>query len=403
MEKEKYVSRERRKQIIEAIEKKRDSKVITFLTSDRPNLGFSISTELVSILHRHILAVEEQSRSRIDLFLYSRGGHSDVPWTIVSMLREYCAKGAFCVLIPYRAHSAATLIAIGADEIVMTKKAELGPIDITINNGPYNPRDEKTNERLPISVEDVTGYFDLLDKVGCERSEEKMRGFESLTSKVHPIVLGMVSRILEQTELVALRVLGTRSKPFNEEKNQMIVRRLSEIYSHSHTISRTEAIQQLGLDHIVDAESIGISEELWSLYEEYNELFQLDKPFLPEEHIIANNIEENTWEGLNLACIESIKRFDIYRKSLTVRRLRQTQPQVTLNVSNISFPTINIPALPPEVTPEHIRQIVEKIVSAQFQSIVNNAARSAVSEFLKALPSTGFEHISFNSGWLKED
>lgn len=397
------MSRERRKQIINAIEEKRNSKVIVLLTSDRPNLGFSISTELVSILHRHILGIEELSRSKIDLFLYSRGGHSDVPWTIVSMLREYCAKGVFSVLIPYRAHSAATLIALGADEIVMTKKAELGPIDITINNGPYNPRDEKTNERLPISVEDVTGYFDLLDKVGCERSEEKMRGFESLTSKVHPMALGMVSRILEQTELVALRVLGTRSKSFNEEKNQMIVRRLSEIYSHSHTISRTEAVQQLGLDHIIDAESIGVSEELWSLYEEYHELFQLDKPFLPEEYIIANNIEEHTWEGLNLACIESMKRFDVYRKSLIVRRLRQSQPQVTLNVSNISFPTINIPTLPPDVTPEQIRQIVEKIVSTQFQSIVNNAARAAVSEFLKALPSTGFEHISCNSGWLKED
>ncbi len=397
------MSRDKRKQIIESIEKKRNSKLIAFLTSDRPNLGFSISTDVVSILHRHILAIEEQDQFKIDLFLYSRGGHSDVPWTIVSMFREYCTKGSFSVLIPYRAHSAATLIAIGADEIVMTKKAELGPIDITINNGPYNPKDEKTNDRLPISVEDVTGYFDLLDKVGCERSEEKMRGFKALTNKVHPMALGMVSRILEQTELVALRVLGTRSKPFTEEKNQMIVRRLSEIYSHSHTISRTEAVQELGLDHIINAEDAGIAEELWALYEEYNALFQLDQPFFPEEYIIANELDESTWDNLNLACIESVKRFDIYRKSLKVRRLKQNQPQVTLNVSNISFPTINIPALPPDVTPDHIRQIVEKIVSSQFQSIVNNTARAAVHEFLKTLPSAGFEHISFNSGWLKED
>ncbi|MCF6159347.1 MAG: hypothetical protein E3K32_12450 [wastewater metagenome] len=394
--------KKKRRDLIKAIEEKRNSKLIVFLTSDRPNLGFSITTDVVPILHKHILAIEDAKRSKIDLLLYSRGGHSDVPWTIVSMFREYF-NGSFCVLLPYKAHSAATLIAIGADEIVMTKKAELGPIDITINNGPYNQRDEKTGDRLPISVEDVTGYFDLFNKMGCERPEEKLRGLEQLTERVHPMALGMVSRILEQTELIALRLLGTRVKPFTEEKNKEIVRRISEIYSHSHTISRTEAIQQLGLKQIVKAEDIGISEELWSLYEEYNTLFQLNKPFMPEEYLVTNNLDENTWHNLYLACVESISRFDTYQKSLRVRRLKQSQPQVTLNISNIAFPAINIPQLPPDVTSEQIRKIVEKIVSAQFQSIVNNAVKVAVNEFLKALPSAGFEHISFKSSWIEED
>lgn len=63
------------------------------------------------------------------------------------MFREYSQKGSFSVLIPYRAHSAATVIALGADEIVMTKKAELGPIDITIGSGPYNPTEKDTHIR----------------------------------------------------------------------------------------------------------------------------------------------------------------------------------------------------------------------------------------------------------------
>jgi hypothetical protein len=398
---ERDISKEKRKDLMRIIEEKRNSKLIIFLTSDRPNLDFSIASDVIPILHKHILAIEETKRLKVDLFLYSRGGHSDVPWTIVSMFREYF-KGPLCVLIPYKAHSAATIIAIGADEIVMTKKAELGPIDITINNGPYNPRDEKSGDRLPISVEDVTGYFDLLDKVGCERSEEKMRGFEELTNKVHPMALGMVSRILEQTELIALRVLSTRKEPFTEEKNKEIVRRLSEIYSHSHTISRTEAIQ-LGLEQVVRAEDANISEELWSLYEEYNKLFQLDKPFMPEEYLVANDVDEHSWYDLDLACIESINRLDLYRKNLRVRRLKKSQPQVSLNVSNIAFPAINIPTLPPDVTPEQIRAIVEKIVSTQFQTIINTSVKTAVNEFLKALPSAGFEHFSFNSGWIKED
>jgi len=136
------MSRERRKSIIREIEKKRDSKVITYVTSDRPNLSAHIAGDVVSLIHEHILAVKKEERNKLDLFIYSRGGQSDVPWTIVSMFREYSEEGSFSVLIPYRAHSAATVIALGADEIVMTKKAELGPIDITMGSGPYNPTEK---------------------------------------------------------------------------------------------------------------------------------------------------------------------------------------------------------------------------------------------------------------------
>lgn len=231
------MSRESREKIIQEIEKKLKAKVICYVTSDRPGLSVQISADVVSLIHEHILPLGEEERSKLALFIYSRGGQSDVPWTIVSMFREYSQKGSFSVLIPYRAHSAATVIALGADEIVMTKKAELGPIDITIGSGPYNPSEKDTNQRLPISVEDVTGYFSLLEKAGCKRSDEKMKGFELLTNKVHPLALGTVSRLLEETKQVALKLLSTRAKPFSKKENNMIIRRISEVYSHEHTIS----------------------------------------------------------------------------------------------------------------------------------------------------------------------
>ncbi|MBC8520768.1 MAG: hypothetical protein H8D26_02075 [Methanomicrobia archaeon] len=217
------MSRKNRKKIIQEIEKKRDSKVIAYVTSDRLGLSVQIAGDVVSLIHEHILGLKEEERLKLDLFLYSRGGQSDVPWTIVSMFREFSQKGSFSVLMPYRAHSGATVIALGADEIVMTKKAELGPIDITIGSGPYNPTEKDSNQRLPISVEDVTGYFSLLEKVGCERPDEKMKGFELLTNHVHPLALGTVSRLLEETKLVALRLLSTRADPFSEEENHEIM------------------------------------------------------------------------------------------------------------------------------------------------------------------------------------
>ncbi|MBU0734226.1 MAG: hypothetical protein KKG10_08760, partial [Proteobacteria bacterium] len=46
------------------------------------------------------------------------------------MLREFCEKLA--VLVPFRAHSAGTTLALGADEIVMGPLGELGPVDPSV-------------------------------------------------------------------------------------------------------------------------------------------------------------------------------------------------------------------------------------------------------------------------------
>lgn len=397
------MSRENRKKIIQEIEKKRGSKVITYITSDRPGLSVQIMGDVVSLIHEHILALKEEERAKLDFFIYSRGGQSDVPWAIVSMFREYSQEGSFSVLIPYRAHSAATVIALGADEIVMTKKAELGPIDITIGSGPYNPTEKDSNQRLPISVEDVTGYFSLLEKVGCERPDEKMKGFELLTNHVHPLALGTVSRLLEETKMVALRLLSTRAHPFGEEENHEIIKRISsEIYSHNHAISRTEAIKYIGLKQVKKAEEFQIANELWVLYEAYKELFQLEDPFKPEEYLISNNLEEHIWPNLNLAGVESLKRFDICKQSVRVRKLRQVPPQINLNLTNLNLPAINIPNLPPNVSQEHINAIVQQVVSGVIQQSLNNAVQIAVQQIIQSLPQVGFERFAFDSGWRKE-
>jgi hypothetical protein len=396
------MSRKSRKGIIQEIERKHGSKVIAYVTSDRANLGVGIADDIIPILHNHILALRRE-KMKLDLFIYSRGGGSDVPWGIVSMIREYAEEGSFTVLIPYRAHSAATVIALGADEIVMTRKAELGPIDITMASGPYNPTEKDSRQRLPISVEDVTGYFSLLDKVGCARPDEKMKGFELLTNNVHPLALGTVSRLLEQTKLVGLRLLNTRTNPFSEAENQEIIKALSsEVYSHSHPISRSEALKYIKLRHVKNAEDVGIADELWALYEEYRNLFHLEEPFQPEEYLIANDLEEHTWDNLNLACVESVKRFDICKKSELVKRLRRVPPQVNINLSNVNFPTINIPSLPVSITQQQINALIQQAANGAIQQSLNNAVQIAVDQLVKSLPQVGFEHISFNSGWHKE-
>jgi len=110
------------KQLISEIEKNRESKVIVYFTGDRPLASAMIAEDAVRQLYDHLLSLEfkEGKKRRIDLFLYSRGGDVSVPWRIVSMIREFCEE--FNVLIPYKAHSAATLLSLGADTIIMARR-----------------------------------------------------------------------------------------------------------------------------------------------------------------------------------------------------------------------------------------------------------------------------------------
>ena len=139
------------KDLIGQIQKLRKSKVIVYITGDGQPVGSMIAEDAVRPLYEHLLSIGKNAK--IDLLLYSRGGDVSVPWRIVSMFREFCDE--FSLLVPYKAHSAATLISLGADKIIMGKKAELSPIDPTLRKATAG---EITGPPQEISVEDV--HFD---------------------------------------------------------------------------------------------------------------------------------------------------------------------------------------------------------------------------------------------------
>ncbi len=141
----------KRLELISKIEKLRGSSVICFLTTLRPNVPGQMADDSVRVFFDHLLLLPSNPVENLDIFLCSNGGSGTVPWRLVHLFREYSNK--FSVLIPYRAYSAASLLALGADAIVMHPFAELGPIDPTVSNE-FNPVDQSTNRRLGISVED---------------------------------------------------------------------------------------------------------------------------------------------------------------------------------------------------------------------------------------------------------
>lgn len=77
------------------------------------------------------LGIEEllhgMKQEQIDLLLDSPGGDADAAEKLVYLCRERATS--FRVIVANAAKSAATLVALGADEIIMGPPSELGPID----------------------------------------------------------------------------------------------------------------------------------------------------------------------------------------------------------------------------------------------------------------------------------
>ncbi len=76
----------------------------------------------------------------LDLLLHTPGGDMDAAEKLITMIRTRVNTGQLRVIVPDFAKSAGTLMAIGADEILMSDPSELGPIDpqITLNDAHGN-------------------------------------------------------------------------------------------------------------------------------------------------------------------------------------------------------------------------------------------------------------------------
>jgi hypothetical protein len=273
-----------RQALIGKIEDKRASLVVTYITSTRTNMEIPMAMDCIRKIYDHIKNNSE--KKNIDLYLMSNGGEGTVPWRLVTLIREYTDK--FSVIIPYRAFSAATLTALGADEIVMHPMGMLGPTDPTVAN-PFNPIDAQ-GRPMGISVEDVTAYLALIkEDAGIQHEAEIIHAFNHLADKVHPLALGNVKRSLSQSRMMATKLLQqSMTEPKDSQKIAEIVDNLtSKSYFHGHPINRKEAHTHVGLNNVIDPDS-ELENLIWELYLDYESEMLLEQPFDPVTEFVLN-------------------------------------------------------------------------------------------------------------------
>ena len=121
----------RRRAMIRQIERMRGSRVITIIHRQETMslLGFPIARYIdiedsEQVLRAIRLTPEDMP---VDVVLHTPGGLVLTAEQIAEALRRH--KGRVTVFVPHYAMSGGTLIALGADEIVMDPDAVLGPVD----------------------------------------------------------------------------------------------------------------------------------------------------------------------------------------------------------------------------------------------------------------------------------
>ena len=304
---------EKRLELIKEIEKARGSKLLCYVTGDRPGLQTLIADDAVRVLYSNLEALGDCNQ--LDLFLYSRGGQVLAPYRMVNLIREYCKN--FSVLVPYRAHSAATLLCLGANEIVMGRLGELSPVDPAAANL-FNPVDPANPlNRIPISVEDVTSYLTLAkEKASLTEQASMAEVFKALAEKVHPLALGNIQRSHSLIRLLAHNLLALHMDQKQETKIDTIVETLTEkLYTHDYVIARQEAKNTLGLKVVYPEPEL--DQVMWKLYEQYEKDLAIREPFNPIAMLGDNSSTDISHVG---AVIESVQRSDTFHFEGTITR-----------------------------------------------------------------------------------
>lgn len=262
-------------EVIRELEASRSSRVVCFATSDRKGQETQIGNDALPVVYEHLAAIG--TVPQLDLLLYSRGGDTLTGFTLARALREF--GGRISVLVPFRANSCATLIALGADDVVMGPFGELSPIDPSITT-PHGPTIDQGGQQafIPVSVEDVANYFALARKeAGLATAEHMSEVFGALSARISPLALGAVYRAREQIGMLADKLLSLHmGEPARREP---IIKALTrELLSHDYTLGRREA-RAIGIPAIDAPASDGAL--MWEAYEWMADAMKLREPFIP--------------------------------------------------------------------------------------------------------------------------
>ncbi|WP_163834728.1 SDH family Clp fold serine proteinase [Spartinivicinus ruber] len=182
-------------------------------------------------------AIKDSKDKDILMILHSNGGQIE-PAYLISKTCKKLAKSKFNVLVPRLAKSAATLIALGANEVHMGLLSELGPIDPQIQGFP------------------ALGLANAIEKVAEMTSKFPSASdmfAKFLAEKVSVVQLGLFERLNESAAQYAERLLIGKSLPGNLSASSLADHFTNHYKDHNFVIDSEEASKLLGNEVIKES------------------------------------------------------------------------------------------------------------------------------------------------------
>jgi len=222
----------------------------------------------------------------LDLLIVSNGGDPTVAWRIVSLIRERVKK--LSVLVPEAAFSAATLIALGADEIVMHANGNLGPVDPQIQPGRGKKAEGEGQPPAPFGSEDLAAFLAFVrEEVGLSDQRELYKAFNLFCDDVGAVRIGVAARSARLTLSMGEQLLKLHMTDEGQtQKARAIAEALSKkFYHHGYPLGRREA-KDIGLK--VQDPGAEVEGMMWQIWEDIRDELEVRIPCNPLTLVSAN-------------------------------------------------------------------------------------------------------------------
>lgn len=264
---------ERTQPVIQRLSALLGEPVITYWNSTKGSICQNDVAGLYALL-RNIDKVD-----RLSLFLKSDGGSGQAALRMVNVLRRYAKH--LTVLTPLECQSAATMLALGADRILMGPLAHLSAVDTSLTHD-LSPID-RDNDRVSVSNDELLRVIRLW---GEQAKDSTANPYEALFPYVHPLVIGAVDRSSALSTRICEEILSYHMD--NKDRAREISSILNAGYpSHNYPITLREAAR-IGLN--VEPMEDCVNALLFELNEIYSEMGQSASTDFDERNSHDNSI-----------------------------------------------------------------------------------------------------------------
>ena len=274
------MSLQNRVSIYKKIESLRRRPLLVYVTSKREGVHAEMSSDALPYVIEQLEALPPNTR-RLDLLISSFGGDPMTAWRIMSLIRQRVRSVS--VLIPQSAYSAATLLALGADSIVMHPNGHLGPVDMQVSIS------SAFGGRRNFSTEVIIAFLDFVRESLKITDQEHIRAlFDSVCKEIGPLGIGFSVRSAKLSVDLGERLLALHMKDDDSRsKLRALVENMSrQFQSHSYPINRTEAID-IGLK--ISNRNKNLEGLMWEVWLDLEEEMKERTPFDPVLELLASS------------------------------------------------------------------------------------------------------------------